>query len=82
MMVDITIVLPAKYQSQLTKKVLYSKECEVWGANWERASYFCKNPECGHNRLAPNPKWVESMKELEEENRQLKQQLELISGYN
>lgn len=80
MMVDITIVLPAKYESRITKKVLYSKECEVWGANWERAAYFCKNPDCLDNRLPRDPKWVDHIRELEEENKLLKERLELLGG--
>lgn len=76
MMVDISIVIPAKYESSLTKKVLCSKNSKIWSANWDRASYLYKNPDCGYNNLTPNPKWVDEMKESKKENKLLKEKLD------
>jgi hypothetical protein len=75
MMVDISIVTDAKYLHMLTKKALYAKETEVWGAMWDRASFFCKNPACRHNMVSPNPWWVEEVQRLRKENQELKDRI-------
>jgi len=77
MMVDITIVTSAQFENAITKKVLYSSRTELWGAYWEKASFFCRNPVCNHVMLAPNPKWVEEIKQLRKENAELKAQLSI-----
>lgn len=46
MMVDLTVVMPAKYESKLTKKIMASKEFKVYGASWGRATYICS--KCGY----------------------------------
>lgn len=76
MMVDITLVTDAKYAHNLSKKALYAKKTEVWGAYWDRAHFFCKNPDCGHNVVAPDPWWYTEVKKLREENKELKERLE------
>ena len=46
MMLQLTVVIPSKHKSKLTKKIMASKEFKVWGANWDDADYIC--PKCGY----------------------------------
>ena len=75
MMVNITVVMDAKYESAITKKSLQEKGTKLWGASWERASYFCTNESCRWKLLAADPLWVKELENLKEENRKLKEKL-------
>ena len=48
-MVDVTMLIPAEMESQLSKTNLRKKEVKIYAANWGRANYFCKNNKCGWN---------------------------------
>ena len=45
-MTTMTVSFPFEWMRKLTKKKLRSKDFEIWGANWDRASYICKG--CGY----------------------------------
>ena len=44
MFVSIRLKLPSKYENHITKKVISSKDCEIIYADWDKASFICK--EC------------------------------------
>jgi hypothetical protein len=44
MMVDVTMIMPSKFESRLTKKLIASKDVRLYAANWDRARHMCK---CG-----------------------------------
>jgi hypothetical protein len=46
MMVQVTMLIPAEFESLLSKKNLRDKRVKLYAANWERASYFCRNNAC------------------------------------
>lgn len=40
--------------TSLNKKGLRSKDVKIWGAGWDRATWFCPRSGCGYiSRLAP-----------------------------
>jgi len=45
-MVDVTMLIPAEMEANLSKKNIRDKRVKLYAANWERAAYFCKNGEC------------------------------------
>lgn len=50
MRVEITIKLPSRYASLISKKVIAKKECQLLAANWATAKatcYKCKYREVG-----------------------------------
>jgi len=51
MMVSVIIVAPSEMEGVLSKKNLRSKNARIYAVNWERASYFCVNKECGWTML-------------------------------
>jgi len=63
-MVDVTMVIPFEFNHLISKKNVRDKRVEFWGANWERASMFCKEEGCGWQHIAPNPKWLDELEEL------------------
>ena len=55
MMVNLTILCPAEMEGEFSKKNLRKKEVKLYAANWERASFFCKNKKCRWLMMAPQP---------------------------
>jgi hypothetical protein len=49
MMVDVTMLIPAELEGNLTKRNLRKKGVVIYAANWSRASYFCKNCRWNYN---------------------------------
>jgi hypothetical protein len=66
-MVNISMVIPMDHMHELSKKAIRDKRVEIWGADWDRSSWFCKNPKCLWQKIAPNPRWVETQRKLEAE---------------
>lgn len=46
MMVNATMIIPTKYEHKLSKTALRDKHVQLYGVDWEKASYFC-NDKCG-----------------------------------
>lgn len=42
MMFNMTVSMPSKYESKLTKKIMSSKEFKIWGCSWDKATYICQ----------------------------------------
>ena len=66
MMVDVTMLIPAEMESNLTKMSLRDKRVSLYAANWGRASYFCRNSDCGWVMRPPIPPELLDIPELEE----------------
>ena len=45
-MTSMIVSMPIDMYCNLTKQKMRKKEFEVWGVNWDRADFICKN--CGH----------------------------------
>jgi hypothetical protein len=54
MMVDVTMIIPAELESQLTKTNLRRKDVRIYAANWSKASYFCLNENCRWSQPVKN----------------------------
>ena len=46
MMVNVTMLIPAELESRLSKTSLRRKDVKLYAANWDRASYFCRDEKC------------------------------------
>lgn len=46
-MVDVTMIIPARMESQISKTNIKSKDVRIYAANWPRAHYLCKTEGCG-----------------------------------
>ena len=75
MMVDVTMTMPSKFESQLTKKLIATKDVQLYAANWDRARYICK---CGFS-YGGIPSYVRKM---ENEIIELKAKLENLTPKN
>lgn len=49
MRVEVTLALPSKYASLLSKKVIKKKECQLVAANWDKARAIC--PKCNYREV-------------------------------
>lgn len=45
-MTEIIASMPFDFYRNLTKKKMQNKDFKVWGVNWDRASFICK--DCGY----------------------------------
>jgi hypothetical protein len=45
-MVNVIMLIPGEMEGRLSKTNLRKKEVKLYAANWEQASYFCKNDKC------------------------------------
>jgi len=46
-MVDITVAIPPKHIRKLSKKTFRSKDVDLLGVNWDRATVLCV--DCSHS---------------------------------
>ena len=46
MIVNVTMLIPAELEGQLSKANLRRKDVKLYGASWDKAAYFCKNNKC------------------------------------
>lgn len=44
-MVNVTMIMPSRYESRLSKVALRSKDIKLYGASWDAARFIC---ECGY----------------------------------
>jgi hypothetical protein len=45
MRVQVTLIFPSEFESQLTKKLISSRQVKIYAVDWDAASYLCKS--CG-----------------------------------